>query len=138
MGRDVLEAASVARTLRKTCQPWNWGDLAGHAADVLATLPVRTKGRAEAIARLNAVGYLAGDKLAGELVRKVFAGRDTKSARRLTDVQRELLSTILRSGLVRVEGHVEAALRLRGLPRLRDLPKFVGVEAGVHRELRRR
>jgi len=136
--REVLEAACVARPLRRTGQPWNGGDLAGHAAAVLATLPARTKGRADAIARLKGVGYIAGDRLAGELIRNVFSGRDPKSAASLTDIQRELLVTIVRAGLLRYQGFVEAALRLRGLPPLRDLPKFIGVEPGVHRELRRR
>jgi hypothetical protein len=136
--REVLEVACAAPALRETAQPWNGGDLAGHAAAILATLPARTKGRGDAIARLTVVSYLPGDRLAGELVRKVFSGKDTKSAARLTEDQRELLATILRAGLVRPQGYVELALRLRGLPPLRDLPKFVGVEAGVHRELRRR
>ena len=84
------------------------------------------------------MGYIAGDKLAGELVRKVFSGRERKSAAGLTAPQRALLTTILRAGLVRSQGFVEHALKLRGLPPLRDLPAFVGVEAAIHRELRRR
>jgi len=136
--REVLDAACVARALRNTAQPWNGGDLAGHAGAILATLPAPSRGRDDAIARLSAVGYIAGDKLAGELVRKVFSGRERKSAAGLTAPQRALLTTILRAGLVRSQGFVEHALKLRGLPPLRDLPAFVGAPAAIHRELRRR
>jgi hypothetical protein len=136
--RDVLARASTARAFRRTTLSWNGGDLAGHAAAVLATIPIRAAGLPDAVARLRSLGYLDGDRAAGELVKKVFAGRGRKTAANLTDKQRALLEAIVRAGLLRGSGHVDHWLRLRGLPGIEELPRFIGVEAGVHRELRRR
>jgi hypothetical protein len=130
--RDLLEDAASSRSLRKTGQPWNGGDLAGHAAAVLALLPVR------ATMPLDGLGYMAGDKLGGQLVRKQFKGRDPKRASKLTEPQRTLLTSILRGGFTRPMGEIEHALKLRGLPPLRDLPSFIGVEPTTHPELRAR
>ena len=133
--RAVLEKGWRSRALRRTTQPWNDGNLAGHAAIVLATLPARKSVAEEAIDRLTGVGYLAGDRLGGELVRTMFAGRAPKPARDLTERQRTLLTTLVQTGLLRSQGFVEHWLKLRGLPDVRELPRFIGAVAQRHPEV---
>ena len=138
VARALLDTASAVAPLAKTLQPWNGGDLAGHAAAVAATFPARKADLGSKLARLSVVGYIAGDLLAGQLVRSVFKGRGAKRAASLTHPERALLEAIVTAGLLRPMGQVEQALAMRGLPELRELPCFVGVNPGVHRELRRR
>jgi hypothetical protein len=135
--RSALEAASTAKALRATRQPWNGGDLAGHAGSVLAGLPVRKTAQDGTIARLASMGYMAGDELAGRLVQRMFHGSGRKTAASLSAPQRALLEAVVDAGLLRSRGWVEHWLVRRGLPSVLDLPKFVGVQAGDHWELAR-
>jgi hypothetical protein len=138
VARPVLVQASTTKALRRTAQPWNDGDLAGHAGIVLARLPVLRADLGGTFERLASLGYIAGDEVAGQLVKKAFAGREARRAADLTDRQRALLVAIVRSGLLRYKGHVDHWLRLRGLPGVAELPRFVGLAPGTHPELRSR